>query len=774
MHSWLLVKFRTEKARKTLPRLIARHCRSVLYFEPSHVFARFIAEDVLLFSARQGDPLGLGAPVFTRNAGGSAVFDGVVARRSTASPLTSQLLLDLLESVPLSSLYSHVAGEFSVGFFDTRDCSLYGFGDFAGLKPNFFLESRDVFAISNEQKLLNPICTGSSTPDFDPVASASLVSQGNKFGFSSVLRGVRLIEAGCYVKCGPDNKVTHHRFSDTVYGRGDAVTPRDYDQAAEALVANFNWLGKINALEGKPIPLSLTGGADSRLMLAIALNSQIRDRIETFTYGNPNNPDMQLAPLVAKAAHVPHRADVTIPKVRHNDMQACWELMQHRAFLYLGQQGPFDGTRPQKISTDAIDVTGLFSEAFRRVRPVNASVNLSDVQTAIAHLSDFQQPHDPYNILSDTARAFYSREVETFVETQLASGASLNELPELYYIKNRIPWWAGALNSITPTTRIAPLASIDATRIALSQSLYDRSNGRFMFEMMIRLAPHLLELPLVGKTYAAEYAAGWSSKLKVASTPFKVQRISTSGSTAVASPPPWQVEIIKKYPGMIADYLLADQGSKIFDLVDAGKLRAVLMNLQKADSHHKLKSILALTETAIALQGDWIVGKMGEDKPIDSYEIDTNLDAFKLGKTLLNHVRTPVISYQSLRGPLPDTSMLKRIRIDPFRNSGSSVCLLGLKLFDWHGQQVANIELDQGRFSPSIAKSENHLTGGLTLEYRGSTPMMIFDAPEQEHAWSQAAYLELQFQKIASDDAIDIFFDTGNGFTRDGMLTSTY
>lgn len=802
MNSWAIYKLESSWSHARTPSMLAKHFLDSLWFHPKNVLARKVDENILLFSAESVDPLELGLRLY-QNKRMIIAISGLPFHLKNGILLSAKSLAQELERVPLDELSKVFGGEFSIGIYERLNRKLSGYSSLPGTQPLFYYSNSDIFALSNNQRLLAKTCQRENDTEFDLLSAASLIAQGNKFGDRSIFSEVNIASPNFLISNGANGKANISQQSAKLYAQKDEIISADYDDACDALIQNFDWIGSIKSLSGKKIPLSLTGGADSRLMLAIALQSKLADQVTTFTFGGANHPDVQLAKIVANTAGVDHFEPTPAGGSNISDttgdheMSSFWSLMKKRAWLYSAQQGAFDGTRASRLD-HSVDITGLYSETFRRVRPENAGVDILNLEQAFQSLHAFQQPHDPYGILTKPAEEDLKDSVMNFIDVHMSDGASFNEIPELYYATNRLPWWAGSINMVSSSTRLAPLASLRATQIALAQSLYDKSNGRFFIEVMKRLAPNLMELPLVGKTYSSEYISK-TDKIKLATAPYLPTKQPTTTSPQKQTnrgqkpsnnytrPIPWQVAFVKYHPEVLSDYLLSDKSCSIFELVDFNRLKAVLSSLAQIDNHAKIKSILSLVELAMLVKGDSISDKVNSNYEPKSFKINSNLEEFhKISNTndwSIPQDPNPLMMSSAssssnkdvltIEGNMPLGVKLGRLRIDPFGKHGSSIRLLSVRLIEKGQGRFKSIPFERLLISPNIS-TVYEPDGTIVLKYLGANPQIVFRFSDLGFDFEDPGRLQIRFQPIFGNDILTVFFDCGNGFTRSQMYSLIY
>lgn len=129
---------------------------------------------------------------------------------------------------------------------------------------------------------------------------------GYALGGASLIEGVRCAEAGSLVLLNPDGTSSARSFAG--YRRPRALIADEEEFSAsfeEALDASVSRL--LDAAGDRPLVLPLSGGLDSRLLLA-GLTRLGASNVRTFTYGKPGAPEVEVSRRVAHAFAVPWTA----------------------------------------------------------------------------------------------------------------------------------------------------------------------------------------------------------------------------------------------------------------------------------------------------------------------------------------------------------------------------------------------------------------------------------------------------------------------------------
>jgi hypothetical protein len=598
MNVFLFVRCRTTEGAEVLRQRISRAAGPTLPFIPQRqeLFRR--RADVF-FSAQAGDPFGHGrhwctVPVLA--------FDGFpYVGRPPVLGLAEQLLMHVEKSPEIDAAYERLHGQYALLHVD-EDNTAHAFGDCSGSKPLFYAMTDEFTAVANRQSLLAASLTDNVRPHFDLDAMAFPIGYCHAFGTSSMFRGVQLLVPGRRIEIAADASVRIKDFRTQIWssttGTHSRPTQADFDAATDDLIRSF---AAVNALTGDnsdELGLSLTGGKDSRLNLALALKAGLGERLRIFTYGHPESPEAQVARHLCDLVGVKHHAVHGGPG-DDLDPDEAWKRLRYAGFRFDFCHGGVDGGyMPATTPSAAVDLTGAFADIFRRVWPHTRKTVFVDAADAKARLENWPLAGDPLRLLRPEVRGNLNAQIHAWADAKLASGIDLNDLPEVYYVENRMTWWAGTINAANfGRHRLMPLASLTAAKIGMSMSRDDRERELLHFEVLRRLSPDLLAAPFLNDTWHPETRAIYLGQA-VAQAPFAVRPYSSPPR------PSWFAHFISTDIGRIRAYLLDDCRSPLFDIIDYDRLQVALSEPQKCTGIVEARQVLNAILMRMALTGD--------------------------------------------------------------------------------------------------------------------------------------------------------------------------
>ena len=434
--------------------------------------------------------------VWTDRHGGACVIHGVLWDQKGGVPrlLTAADVAALLER-PGQRLPDDVLGEYAVA--RLHPCgTLTTFSDPAGLHQLFHRTDRADMVASRAAFLA--LLGEDWTPE--PESGLWLSTIGYRVGTATAWRNVRQVTGGLVMEKGQVRPLPAHSPlppSGTPRGFGAAGVEELLEQGLEEARA----AALLGAGDGV-IDLPITGGKDSRAVLAICLAAGLRDRLSLFTRGPEGHPDAEAGRLIAERIGVPHRREPA-PGIRaRSDWDADLFRTSIARLVYQtdGGMGGWDlvaGTAKGTTTT----MTGHMGEVLKAYAKGDGAGGTLDPVAMIR----LQAPFDPLDLLRPEARVALIDQVAEQMAAARAQGADEADLPDLFYLRNRVPNWLGGIRGIKSFEQqpIMPLGVTGLQSLAFRLTADERRQERLHFEIVRRLAPELLDLPFAHQSWNA-------------------------------------------------------------------------------------------------------------------------------------------------------------------------------------------------------------------------------------------------------------------------------
>jgi len=429
---------------------------------------------------------GADAQVWLDGQGGFCVIHGLVWRTGEAALLDAREV-GMLLAAPGARLPDDVAGEYAIARLHA-DGTLQAFGDPAGLHQLFHAEA-GLPVLANRAALV-AVLTGDRQPDRE--SALWLVAIGYRAGASSGWAGVRQLDQGAMLvtdAAGVRIRTTPLTLPEA---RGfDAALMAEGIKQAKAAI-------RLAAGDG-PFDLPITGGKDSRVVLAIALAAGLRDRLTLFTRGYAGHPDVAVGAMIAERIGVPHRREPPLGLDQPADLDpvAFLDRLRLIAFQTDGGMGGWDNVFGTEVGRGTI-VSGHLGEVLKAYAKKQPEGPLDAV--AMVRL---QAPFDPIELLHPESRHQLVAMLDRQMAEARAAGAEEGDLPDLFYWRNRVPNWLGGIRGVKSFERqpVLPLGAPALMRLAFRMTAGERKIELAHYRLIEAAAPELLDLPFAHQAW---------------------------------------------------------------------------------------------------------------------------------------------------------------------------------------------------------------------------------------------------------------------------------
>ena len=416
--------------------------------------------------------------VWHDEAGGACVIHGVLWRvkRGAARLLDATAVAALLVE-PGATLPADVCGEYAV--LRVHPCgTATAFSDAAGLHQIFWRPGQ----VANRAGLLAALGQDWTA---DAGAAAWITAIGYRAQARSGWRGIAQVDQGMALTLTGEGskRLPMPQPTDALAGpRG--FSPDLLEQGLDQAVAAIRL-----AAVGDAVPLPITGGKDSRAVLAIALRAGLRDRLDLFTRGYEGHPDVIAGCGIAEALGLRHRREAPLG----SDIPALWTVAEFRrriailAYQTDGGMGGWDLVSGTTTGRETL-VTGHMGEVLKAYAKRPLPPGPFD-PVAMVRL---QGPFDPLGIVRPETR-------DTMVAwlADGAEGLDPAEAGDLFYYRNRIPNWLGGIRGVKSFERqpIMPLGVPALMRLAFAMTPEERKRETAHHALIRAAAPELLPPP---------------------------------------------------------------------------------------------------------------------------------------------------------------------------------------------------------------------------------------------------------------------------------------
>jgi hypothetical protein len=457
-----------------------------------------------------------------------------------------------------------LAGSFSVVRLDASGEGWVGADPF-GTGLVYIAPAPGFIAVSNNAA----VAAGAAQGTCDPARAveslawlpffAIVLDQGTSFSGVEVLGpGARIEVGGSGWRRTPDRPL---------WASMERVGPDAIDRLAEQVVA------RVEAIARFPVrrrELSLSGGRDSRLVVAAVAAAGLLDR---FILRTRHSPDGSADEIVARL--VGEALGVEVKTARFGggvpDSEAFETRLRHHVYQTWGMHGAWDLMGVVRRSPD-LRVSGLFGET---LRSHYAGHRRFDSAEDARRFFAFEMPFDRAGILRPEVVAELRQRVAAWVDQRLDDGVPFSDLADIFYAENRLRRWQGTVRHVQLHNPVAdPLQTARGFRIALALGHELRRVDAIPFELIRTLYEPLARVPLAVKAW---------HPAAIAATPdpalYDVPAV--AGGSAIR----WR-EFSTMAPVFAAE-LLHESGSPLLDLLDRDRVAAAIEGRRRLDAYGK-------------------------------------------------------------------------------------------------------------------------------------------------------------------------------------------
>lgn len=449
------------------------------------------------------------AQVWLDPARGACIIHGLIWRSGNGRPLDAAAVAALLDR-PDARLPDDVLGEYAIA--RLLPCgTLLAFSDPAGLHQIFHHEHRPI--VASRARFVAELAG-------EPIRETPLwtIAIGYRAGLATAWAGVTQVPQARMLVARPDAEATFRDLADPI--RMARARERGLTAGADLLergIDDARAVIRLAAGDGM-LTMPITGGKDSRAILALALAEGLRDRLSLFTRGPARHPDVIVGRMLAEAAGVPHRHELPLGSGDTDwPVERFVRTMAAIAFQTDGNMGGWD-LAVGKMPGTATHVTGHLGDLLKAITKRMPA----DPADPVALLR-CQAPFDPMGILRPAPRERLVDEFAARIAGWLADGALPHDLPEISYYRDRTPNWLGGMRGVKSFEQqpLLPFGVPSLQQLAFRMAPEERRIGAVHHAIVRDFAPALLPIPFAHQRWDDSLGGPWpAAMLAPADMPF--------------------------------------------------------------------------------------------------------------------------------------------------------------------------------------------------------------------------------------------------------------
>ncbi len=383
--------------------------------------------------------------------------------------------------------WNDIYGHFCVGIHKDED--FYLFTDRVGVYKAYCDSSQRVFSSS-----FLAVLESLEYPSVDSQAVYEYVFRGATYGMKTVIREIDLVHCDSITKISQNVALLPHPQSPR-----RPLFVRSWKDLQQANLSNARRYFQIIAkCFGNQIATALSGGYDSRLMLALLQEQGVRPYV--YVYGKEPSDDVRVATDIAKKQSfaIHHIDKGQFQKV---DIETFPDIVERNFFVFDGYpiDGIFDNgsdiaTRLERSSGGRLVLNGGGGEIYRMFYPI-ANLGLTASQFVKRCYNDF----DTSTCTSRFSAKDYRRAIADKVKCVSANGGGVLTRREIerLYVNFRCGYWMGRNNSLENrfSCSLTPFIDHHIVEDALDIPLKYKRHGRFEAAMIAEVSPSLASYP---------------------------------------------------------------------------------------------------------------------------------------------------------------------------------------------------------------------------------------------------------------------------------------
>lgn len=330
-------------------------------------------------------------------------------------------------------------------------------------------------------------------PRRDPVGIGWMAFAGVMVDDVTGFEGVRLLGQCSRVELdGSGNHVIRsavhpaHRYPELAAEEAAAIARGDLE--AE--------LAAISGMAVAPVLADLTGGKDTRLILAAMLSAGVADRFRFSTAGPPHLPDVRIADVLVEMFGLTRARPV--PLATPDAGRWCGhengnDLGLDRRFVF-GTSGMCTlwGAEPINVPSLDVKLNGVGGEPWYTNYPASGK---------LARLDEFRrwlyagQKLGYAGLVTADARTHYEAVIADIAEQLCERSRTPQDAVDKYYLRVRMRRWFGTLLEVDRHNRVLPLFSPAAIGAAFALGSRRRHAQFLPYSLMVATDPRLVTTP---------------------------------------------------------------------------------------------------------------------------------------------------------------------------------------------------------------------------------------------------------------------------------------
>ena len=357
-----------------------------------------------------------------------------------------------------------------------------------------------------------------TTPRRDVLGASWLAYVGTAMGARTGFEDVTLVPDGAVVEIGPRGTIDFHRSTRPAWRQQADELAADPATAVEEVRAEMVTAIRMALREpGMHASLGLTGGKDSRLVLALLLAEGLASNIEYQTLGADDLPDVVVARQLASTFGLHH---VTSPGIAErwawrqrvdealrDSTAASWPSREIgfriTAWMASGMSNAGEPQLGRLPHGATLLLSGLFGESLRT--NYAATLRFRSKEQASRFPDDLRP--GSVDIVDPEAKARYRAELHELLFEGASADDSPQDVVDTFYLRQRLRHWLGPTLEVDTQNRAFPLYSITAMRLAFAIGAENRHAEWIHYQLTRTACKQLVHVPFTSGDWPSRAGA---------------------------------------------------------------------------------------------------------------------------------------------------------------------------------------------------------------------------------------------------------------------------
>jgi hypothetical protein len=392
-----------------------------------------------------------------------------------------------------NQILSNTAGLYCLCYLDESLDTIHIWNTVTRIVPVYWCENENYYFTCNKALPIHFLANGREKPVYDPGYAVSFLNIGF-YTDGTPFRGVQVLPPNSSLAIQPTginiseiDQSLQHMFilePDEAY----------YDELAQSMLNAFNVVKTFN----QEISCGITGGKDSRLIVAIL--KYIGVKVNTFTHGFDQHPDVIIGQKVANILGLPHTISQPIVQASGGVENITVDILQ-RAITTLrlseGMLSAYENISTNRPFQNAITLGGNGGELLRG--GFAHSLNNPNYENMMKYFQAGMLSCN--NLMKEKYRNRFQMEVNQWIKDypKLAPGDIL-EKTYLFYRAGR--WSASARMGYSMSSHsVMPFFDGVLVKQLLKSKSFFKVHDYIVYNLLKRFAPDLLGVPFFNESW---------------------------------------------------------------------------------------------------------------------------------------------------------------------------------------------------------------------------------------------------------------------------------